>query len=216
MNIFFSQIVGFIAFVIYVISIQQKSKPKILCWQIGSFFLYSLQYLLIEAYSGMMMFSINMIRCIVFYICEKNIDKKQQKNKIVFIIFILISLLCGGITYNSIYDILPILASLSGVIFTWQPSTKILRYGQIETCVCWIIYDAFVMAYIGILTESVIIISTIYALLQHDYNFNVHKRILKIYLKLKFKASEEVLNFSPELPLIKWRLIKRLKGSKLL
>lgn len=209
MNIFFSQIVGFVAFVIYVISIQQKNKPKILLWQIGSFFLYSLQYLLIKAYSGMMMFSINMIRCIVFYICEKNSNTKEQKNKIAFIIFIFISLLCGAITYNNIYDILPILASLSGVIFTWQPSTKILRYGQIETCVCWIIYDAFVMAYIGIITESAIIISTIFALLQHDYNFNLQKRILKIYLKLKFKASEEDLNFSPELPLVKWRLIKR-------
>ena len=212
MNIFFSQIVGFIAFLIYVFSIQQKNKGKILFWQISSFFLYSLQYLLIKAYPGMMIFLINMLRCLVFYFTIKDCNENVRPNKFIFIIFIFLSLLCGKLTYKNIYDILPILASLSSVIFTWQPSTKVLRYGQIATCILWIIYDTCVMAYIGILTESIVIISTIIALLNNDYNMHISDKVFKIYIKLRFKANEEAINFSPRLPLVKWRMLKNRKG----
>lgn len=204
MNILISQFVGFLAFGIFVFSMQQKDKTRILFVQIISFFLYALQYLLIKAYPGMIVFIINMIRSIVFF-CTM---KKKQPNKIIFIIFILLSILCGKLVYKDIYDILPICASLLSVVFTWQPKTKILRYGQIGICILWIIYDAFVMAYIGIVTESIIIISTIVALLNNDYNINIAEFGFKCYLKVRYNANEGEINLSPSLPHIKLRLLR--------
>lgn len=199
MNVFFSQFIGFLAFIIFVISVQQKSKSKILFLQIVSFLFYALQYLLIQAYPGMIVFIINMIRSIAFY----QSTKKQKTNKYLFFVFIFLSLICGIVTYEELFDILPIIAAVLSIIFTWQPSTKILRFGQIIICISWIIYDVFVLAYIGILTETIIIISTIIALLNLDYNLDLSKIIFKNYIKIKYRANDEIINFYPNLPRIK-------------
>lgn len=139
MNLLISQIVGFCAFVIFVISLQQVSKKKILFLQIFSFGMYALEYLIINAYSGMVIFIINIIRSIIFY----KISDNGSNNKWIFAIFIIISLVCGKIVYKNIFDILLIIASILTVMFTWQSSTKVLRLGQIGICTCWIIYDIF-------------------------------------------------------------------------
>lgn len=204
MIILISQIVGFCAFIIFVISMQQKNKITILFLQIISFFLYTVQYLLISAYSGMIVYIINMTRNIVFYYTIK----KGNIGIIKLIIFILIYLICGIVTYKNIYDVLPMIASVLSVIFTWQPSTKILRSGQISICTLWIIYDVFVMAYIGILTESLIIISTIVSLLKNDYNTNIAEIIYIEYIKVRFKAKDEDINLSYKLPLVKRWILK--------
>ena len=157
----------------------------------------------------MIVFIINMVRSIVFYISMK----KSQSNKIIFIVFIITSLICGKIIYKNLYDILPILASLLSVIFTWQPSTKVLRFGQISICILWIIYDVFVMAYIGLLTESIIIISTIIALLNNDYEINLEMIVFKKYIKLRFRAGDDIINFSSTLPKVKRKLFKNKKNN---
>ena len=205
MNVLISQFIGFFAFVLFVISMQQKNKINILFLQIISFSLYALQYLLTRAYPGMIVFIINMVRSIVFYISIK----KGQSNKIIFIVFIIASLICGKMTYKNLYDILPILASLLSVIFTWQPNTKVLRFGQISICILWIIYDVFVMAYIGLLTESIIIISTIIALLNNDYEMNLEMIVFKKYIKLRFRVDDNIINFSSTLPKVKRKLLKK-------
>ena len=91
MNLLISQIIGFCAFLIFIISIQQVNKKKILFLQIFSFGMYALEYLVINAYSGMIIFIINIIRSIVFYkIADKNsnintLPKKTLRNPIIHI-----------------------------------------------------------------------------------------------------------------------------------
>lgn len=95
------------------------------------------------------------------------------------------------------------------VIFTWQPSTKILRIEQVFICTLWIIYDIFVISYIGILTESIIMITTIITILNNDYNIDI-KEI--IYLKIRLKAKDEYINLSTALPvLLSSKNIKKVK-----
>ena len=205
MNLLISQIVGFCAFIIFVISLQQVSKKKILFLQIFSFGMYALEYLIINAYSGMLIFIINIIRSIIFY----KISDNMSNNKWIFTIFIIISIVCGKIVYKNIFDILPIIASILTVIFTWQSSTKVLRLGQISICICWIIYDIFVSLYMGIFTELLIIFSTIFALLRLNYSVDFEKIIIKYYIKVVLKADEDDINFSNNLPKIKFlKLIK--------
>ena len=211
MSLFISQIVGFCAFIIFVISLQQVSKKKILFLQIFSFGMYSLQYLIITAYSGMIIFVLNIIRSIIFYI----IADKKSNSKFIFLFFIIVSVLCGKITYKYLYDVLPIIASVLTVIFTWQSSTKVLRFGQISVCICWIIYDIFVSAYIGIITESLIIFFTIFALLRLNYKVDFQKIIIKYYIKIVLKANEDDMNFSNDLPKINFYTIYKLIKDKI-
>lgn len=206
MNLLISQIIGFCAFLIFIISIQQVNKKKILFLQIFSFGMYALEYLIINAYSGMIIFIINIIRSIVFY----KIADKNSNNKVILVVFIIVSLICGKMTYKYVFDILPIIASILTIIFTWQSSTKILRLGQICVCICWIIYDIFVSAYIGIFTEILIIFFTIFALLRLNYNVDFEKIIIKYYIKIVLKANEEDINFSYNLPKTKFLTIYKL------
>lgn len=193
MLVFISQIIGFAAFLVFIISIQQKEKTKILFWQIVSFFGYVVQYLLINAYSGMVVYTINMLKSIVFYYATK----KNKKDKIIPLLFICISLISGMGTYKEKYDLIPIINSILSIIFIWQSSIRRLRIGQIVICLLWIIYNVFVQAYVGVLTESLIIITTIIALIRDNYN------IMKaICLKIQFKAEVKTMNFSNALPVV--------------
>ena len=195
MKFFITQIIGGIGFIFFVFSLQQKKKNRILFLQIISFLFYSIQYYLLSAYSGMIFYIINMIRCIVVYY----IGEKYRKLSISFAMALV---LIGAIfTYKGAIDIFSIIACALGAIFTWQPDMKILRMGQIIVCLSWIIYDIFVSAYVSILSEITIIIAS----------------ILKASLSLKYSIiiygiDDETINFSYNLPK-KINLIKKLKNK---
>ena len=202
MKFFITQIIGGIGFIFFVFSLQQKKKNRILFLQIISFLFYSIQYYLLSAYSGMIFYIINMIRCIVFYY----IGEKYRKLSISFAMTLV---LIGAIfTYKGAIDIFSIIACALGAIFTWQPDMKILRMGQIIVCLSWISYDIFVSAYVSILSEITIIIASILAILKVDYNLELSRPIFKIYLKIIYGIDDETINFSYNLP-------KKLKSLKI-
>ena len=139
--------------------------------------MYALEYLIINAYSEMLIFIINIIRSIIFYKISDNVSN----NKWIFTIFIIISIVCGKIVYKNIFDILPIIASILTVIFT----------------------------------ELLIIFSTIFALLRLNYNVDFEKIIIKYYIKIVLKANEEDINFSNNLPKIKFLTIYKIIKNKI-
>ncbi len=193
MNFLISQIFGVCGLVFFISSMQQKNKRKILFYQIISFFFYSAQYLIIKAYPGMILFVVNMIRCIIFYYTTK-------KNKYTFILLIMLSSVCGIITYNNLFDIFPVIASFLSILFTWQSNIKILREGQIITSITWIIYDLFVKAYVAVISEIIIIFASVFAILRIDYNKDFKKIIFTTYLKIRFRIDSNVISLSPFLP----------------
>ena len=60
-----SQILCVFGLILFVISMQKYTKKAILTWQTYSFSLYAIQYFLLGAYSGMLIYLINMIRSLV-------------------------------------------------------------------------------------------------------------------------------------------------------
>lgn len=162
----FSQVIGFFGFIVFIKSIQYKEKSKVLFMQIISFSFYTIQYLLINAFSGMLVHLINVIRCLVFYLLEK----KKRNTNVFCIIFLMLTFFSSMLMFKNSYDLLPLLASVNSVVFMWQNDTRIIRRGQIFSCLLWIVYNNYVLAYVGILTEFIIIISCIIAILKYDYN----------------------------------------------
>lgn len=69
----FAQIIGGIVLILTVISIQFKTKEKILMCQIIANVLISIQYFLLDALTGGVVSIINVIRCIIFYVYKKKI-----------------------------------------------------------------------------------------------------------------------------------------------
>ena len=198
----FSQVMGFFGFIIFIKSIQSKEKSKVLLMQIISFLFYTIQYLLINAFSGMLVYLINVIRCLVFYLLEK----KKRNTNIFCIIFLILTFFSSLLMFKNSYDVLPLLASANSVVFMWQNDTRIIRRGQIISCFLWIVYNYCVLAYVGILTEFVIIISCIFAILKYDYDIDIQEKVFIRYLKIKY--NEKNINLSQKLPSKNKKILK--------
>ena len=190
----FSQFICICGLISFVISMQQKSKKKVLIWQIISFLLYAIQYLMLDAYSGMTIYILNAIRNIIIYVTEK----KEKNIFCVGVFFIIVSIIIAILQFNNIYDILPSFTSIINIIFIMQTSIINIKMGQIIASSIWIFYDVLTSAYVAAISEFIIICSIIFWF----YENKNKKSLLKIF-KEKIKYYK-----------IKWNI--KLKKIKLL
>lgn len=159
-----AQIIGVIVLVITVIGIQFKTKEKILFFQIIANSLVSIQYFLLNALTGGIIAFINVIRCIIFYYYKK----KDKKPSLTFlIIFIICAIICGIVTWQNGYSIMPIIASVVFTYGLWQDDVKITRICIAITEANWTIYNIIVQAYAGALQAGADCISALIALVRY-------------------------------------------------
>lgn len=141
-----AQIIGFIVLVITVISIQFKTKEKILICQIIANALIVVQYFLLNALTGAVVAVINVIRCIIFYYYKKN----NKKPSIIFLsIFIVVAITSGIVTWQNVFSIIPIIAAIVFTYGLWQDNIKVTRICTAVTAGNWSVYNIIVRAYAG-------------------------------------------------------------------
>ena len=160
-----AQILAVIAFILDIICMQCKKKSGILVVGIISNTMYALEYAFLGAWTGAISFVIGIIRNITYFIFEK---KQYKPSKIVLSIFVLLIIGAGIYTWKDITSLLPVLALVLWTIVSWQNNTKWMRFAEVFICITWIIYDIFVGAYAGIVTEFIILTSTIIGILRYD------------------------------------------------
>ena len=159
-----SQIICLFGLITFIISMQKYNKKDVLKWQILSFLLYTAQYFLLGAYSGMLIYLVNMTRSIVFYFYE-------NKNRIyVFfiVLFIFISVIIGIILYKNYLDLLPITISIFSILNISQKNVLHIKKGQIVISGLWMIYDIGISSYVASITEIIIIITTLKSILNKN------------------------------------------------
>lgn len=160
-----AQILAIVGFALTTLSLQFKKKSSILGMQIASNVAYMFEYICLGAFSGGITFVIGTIRNITYYILEK---KKYKPNLIVLFTFIILLVLGGILTYENLISILPIIAVVIWTIVSWQEHPKWMRVGEAFICVIWIIYDLIVGAYTGMITEFIILGSSIIGIIRND------------------------------------------------
>lgn len=159
-----AQIIGFIVLGITVISIQFKTKEKILICQIIANILVSIQYFLLNALTGGVVAVINVIRCLIFYYYKK----KDKKPSVIFLsIFIVIAIISGILTWQNVFSIIPIIATIVFTYGLWQDNVKITRICTAITAGNWTIYNVIVKAYAGALQSLAECISAIIAMIRN-------------------------------------------------
>lgn len=159
-----AQIIGGIVLILTVISVQFKTKEKILMCQIIANVLVSIQYFLLDALTGGVVAIINVIRCVIFYFYKK----KNMKPSIVFLgVFIIVAVVSGILTWQSIYSIIPIIAAIVFTYGLWQDNIKITRICTAITAGNWSIYNIIVKAYAGAIQSVAECISAIIAMIRH-------------------------------------------------
>lgn len=162
-----AQIIGGIVLILTVISIQFKTKEKILICQIVANTLIAIQYFLLNALTGGVVAIINTIRCIIFYYYKK----KDKKPSVVFLgLFIAVAIISGVLTWQSAFSIIPIIAAIVFTYGLWQDNVKVTRICTAITAGNWIIYNVIVKAYVGAIQSLAECISAIIAIFRYERN----------------------------------------------
>lgn len=154
------QILGFIYALFLILSIFGKSTKQILLLQTISFSFKAIHYYLLGGISGFLTSLISMIRNIIFY--------KIKENKIWTLFFIIMYLAIGIITFKSIFTFLPVLATITYTIIINYNNPKYLRYGTLITNLTWLLYNAYIISYSGIIVQIIMIILGIIAIIKLD------------------------------------------------
>ena len=179
-----AQITGIIGLIVLTIGMQSKKKRNILLSQGIANISFIIQYFLLGAVTGSVMYAINTLRAFTFYTWDK---RKDKPNIILLILFILIALGLGMRTYANVFSLFPIIDSILTTYGSWQKKTKILRIGMIISSVMLIIHDLHFGAYAGMLTYIIVLMSTIIGFIRYDILKN--KRVYIILLKNKIKTN---------------------------
>ena len=162
MNVYFIfiQIIGFLAWILLLFSYYRKDTNRILVFQIISTILFCVHYYLLGAYSGLLICLFEVVRDYSYY--------KTDKDNYIFIGSVIIYVISSIITYTTILDVFPYLASLIDGFFLTK-KRKIVVFGAMVTYTLWFVYDMYALSYSGAITDAIIVLSNLSILV---FNFN--------------------------------------------
>lgn len=153
-----AQIFGLFAMLSLFFIYQQKSRKKIIIAKLAADIFWVAHYLCLGGIAGMIPNVVGIFREIVFI----NRKDKAWGNKIVWpILFIAINFGLGMTTFHSFYNILPITASAFVTVSLWIDNPKLTKLITIPVCIAFMIYDFYVKSYIGMINETISIISIV-------------------------------------------------------
>lgn len=160
-----AQILSFIAMAINAVAVQLKTKKQILLTIVISNLLFVISYILLKAYVGALTCGIVAIEIIINTILE---DKGKSTPRPLIILYLIISIVLGIITFGNYMDLLPIIASILFIFTLRQAKEKYVRLLILGNLTSWIIYDFLVRAYLAGISDLFIISSTITAIIRYD------------------------------------------------
>lgn len=161
-----AQAFGVLGLLVMVISLFQKNKDKMLGYVVFNGVFFGIEYLLLEAYSGMFSNFFGIFRTYV----SKEKEKHNNLNKWYVLLFFIIGYtIIGFISFDGkIISLLPIIAEIVYVITLWQEKVKKIIIGTLLMVILWLIYDIFVKAYPSMITDLIVMSSTIVAIVMQD------------------------------------------------
>lgn len=166
-----SQIIALIAAALEIVAVQKEKRKKILFWFVLSDVLFALSYFLLDLKSAGVIVIFDTIVTIINY----RLSLKNKKiNKWLGSLFILIAFSTSAYTYECIWDILPVICSVTYILSVMQSKEKNIRRLIFINLACWLTYDIHGHAYVTVVTDTFSLISTIVGIIRHDI-INVNK-----------------------------------------
>ena len=162
------QIIGYLAVAGFVLSYQAKEKKRLMFFQIVAVTLLCTHYGLIQAWSGL---ALNLV-CLVRNFVYANAHKKPFQSKAWPYILAGIIVVVGVFTWEAWYSIFLLIALAVNTVFLANPNANIVRKSILFTCPMVFIYNAFAGSIGGMINEAISIASAIVGLLRHREKIN--------------------------------------------
>lgn len=160
-----AQIVGFLGLGLSIVAFQFKKHQNIVLLKLTSELVFSIQYILLGAWTGAVLDFISVIRNFLFY----KFVKKNISTAPVIIIFGLFVVITGFVTFDGVMSLLPIGSKLLTTVSYGMKNERWLRIITLPSCILWIIYNLFVGSYAGALTDTMTLVSLLIAMYKFDY-----------------------------------------------
>ena len=164
MKFILAQVLGIMALVVTAYGIHFKTKDGILLRFVIANILFAIQFFLLNAITGGVISIINAIRCVVFYIYKK---KELKPSIVTLLIFEIIVIISGIFSWQNMWSLIPILATVLYTYSLWQDDVRVIRISACLVYSSWAVYDLIVKAYAGVLQEVSILASSILALFKN-------------------------------------------------
>ena len=137
---------------------QQKSRKGLLISKLCADVCWAVHYLCLGAYGGMISNAVGIFRELIFLQREK---KKWASSPIWPCIFILICWTLGFRSFSRPVNIMPIAASTAVTMSLWFKKPLMTKIVLAMASSTFLIYDIFVGSYVGVINESISILSVI-------------------------------------------------------
>jgi len=159
-----AQVFGIGAMLSLFLIYQQNDRKKLIACKLSADVFWVAHYLCLGAYGGAIPNFVGVFRELVFINRE---SKRWASLPFLPIIFILINWALGFTTFNSPINILPIAASTFVTISLWCRKPLLTKIISVPVSLTFLIYDIFVGSWVGVINESLAIISIIISFIKN-------------------------------------------------
>lgn len=149
-----SQIFAITYYILFAITYYMRNKKSILILGVIGIFMHCISYSLLNAWSAVAMGIVAVLRNIIFIFEEK----KEKKNIIILYILFLITIISGIFTYDSIFSVFPVIATILYTYSIWQKDIRKYKLIGFITGILFVIYNIYVQSIFGIVAESILTI----------------------------------------------------------
>ena len=161
MNIIFANVFGFMALIMSVYMYQANNKSTLFLRQIIYTIFMLIEFILLNAYTALIVSLISFLRAIVFYYSDKENKKVSNYFILLIIILFLVTLL---FTYKNIFSLIPVFIGISYTLSLQIKNVNQIKKICLLLSILWIIYYIVIKGYISIITRIIDIIAIFYSL----------------------------------------------------
>lgn len=159
-----SQVFTIINYALLGVTYYAKDRKKILIIGFLSIVANAIAYILLNAWTGVAMCVVALIRNIIFWMDEKKNGKRETINKkdIIILVILYSTIVVSTIfTYDGFLSLLSVFATSTYTFSVWQKKTNIYKLLGIPVGILWILYNIYVKSIFGIILESILLICSI-------------------------------------------------------
>ena len=165
MNVILIQFIGAIGYATLAISYFKEEKKKILFMQIIAYVMFTIHYYLLSGVTGAICNLVGLFALLIIYLYEKYNEKNKN---LLAMIFIIILIIINVATFQNIFSVFPMIASVIVIISFLTDNENTIREIGVVAALCWLIYAIVYKSYVAIVFEVITFIATVIALIRNN------------------------------------------------
>ena len=156
-----SQVFTVTNYILLAISYYAKDRQKILMLNFLSLTSVGIAYIFLNAWSGVAMCVIALIRNIIFLWDEKKKGKRENINKtdiVTLVTLYIVTITLAIFTYDGFLSLFSVFATMLYTYSVWQKKTQIYKLLGIPIGILWISYNTYIGSIFGMILETVLLV----------------------------------------------------------